>query len=259
MNLLMLRKIISVFLVPPGLLIVLILTALILFRKKRRKTAVALLWFVVVLVMVFSSFTGEYLFLRPLEKNFKPVQSEGLAEMRKDGEKTAIVVLAGDVTRKNESKNKEEIGEATLKRLFGGFKVYQETGFPICVSGGMEPGAKGQTLAEVMGETLKEIGVSQDKIIYEDKSRTTWENAEYSIKLLESQGFKRIILVTDAVHMRRSVECFSGRGVEIIPFPSGFLCGTPRLIDWLPNSGSLNNNLRALHEWEGLIYYRIRY
>lgn len=258
MNLLMLRMIFASFLVPPGLFIVLILTALFLYMKKRRSLATALLWTLISLLMVLSSAVGEYLLVRPLESPYLSLGSEELIHVRDNDEKTAIVILSGGIIRNDKTKE-VEIGEATLKRLFGGFKVYQETGFPICVSGGMEPGAKGQTLAEVMGETLKEIGVSQDKIIYENKSRTTWENAEYSIKLLESQGFKRIILVTDAVHMRRSVECFSGRGVEIIPFPSGFLCGTPRLIDWLPNSGSLNNNLRALHEWEGLIYYRIRY
>lgn len=93
----------------------------------------------------------------------------------------------------------------------------------------------------------------------EGESRTTWENAVYSIKLLKSQGFERIILITDAVHMKRSVVSFQDRGVEVVPYPSGYLYGAPSLTDWLPNSGSLNNNLRALHEWAGLVYYGLRY
>lgn len=123
----------------------------------------------------------------------------------------------------------------------------------------MEPGASGDTLAEIMGKTLKEMGVPQSKIIYEDSSRTTWENAVYSVKLLKGLGFKNIILVTDAVHMKRSMEVFQEQGIEVVPHPSGYLYGNPDLTKWLPNSGSLNNNLRAIHEWAGLVYYTIRY
>ena len=256
----LLRKILSAFLVPPGLFILLIITALFLLWRKRRKVAAAVLWLVVLMILVLSSFIGEYILLRPLEEGYTPAADTELAEMQEEGKKTAVVVLAGDITRKNDGdKNETEIGEATLKRLIGGFKVYKETGFPICVSGGIEPGAQGDTLAGVMSKELTVFGVPENKIIEEGDSRTTWENAVYSIKLLKSQGFERVILITDAVHMKRSVVSFQDRGVEVMPYPSGYLYGIPGFTDWLPNSGSLNNNLRALHEWAGLVYYRIRY
>ena len=260
MNLLLLRKTVSAFIVPPGLFILLIVTALFLFWRKRRKVAAAVLWLVILMILVLSSFIGEYILLWPLEEGYAPAAGTKLAEMQEDGKKTAVVVLASGITRKNDDDRKEsEIGEATLKRLVGGFKVYKETGFPICVSGGIEPGAQGDTLAGVMSKELIAFGVPKSKIIEEGDSRTTWENAVYSMKLLKSQGFERVLLVTDAVHMKRSVEVFQNRGLEVVPYPSGYLYGVPGLTDWLPNSGSLNKNLRALHEWAGLVYYRIRY
>lgn len=261
MNLLVLRKIISAFLVPPGLFILLILAALFLLGKRRRKPAVALLWLAVLLIFVLSSFTGTYILLRPLEKGYAPVSERALTEMAKDGEKTAVVVLAGDVTRglQADKEADAQIGEGTLQRVFAGLLVYKAAGFPVCVSGGLEPGAEGEPLAKIMGKVLNRMGVPQNKIIYEGSSRTTWENAVYSVKLLKGMGFERVILVTDAVHMRRSTEAFRAQRINVVPSPSGYLYGKPGFTKWLPNSGSLDNNLRALHEWAGLVYYKIRY
>ena len=46
----------------------------------------------------------------------------------------------------------------------------------------------------------------------------------------------------------------------MVPCPSGYLYEkSPGLLDFVPNRDSLDDNLRALHEWAGLIYYGLRY
>jgi len=83
------------------------------------------------------------------------------------------------------------------------------------------------------------------------------ESAEYSLKKLEEEGYQRIILVTSALHMRRSVKCFKESEIKIIPAPVNYIFEKEPLniLDFLPNAGALSNNFYAIHEWIGLVYY----
>jgi len=83
------------------------------------------------------------------------------------------------------------------------------------------------------------------------------ESAKYSLKKLEEEGYQRIILVTSALHMRRSVKCFERGEIKIIPAPVNYILGKEPLniLDFLPHAGALSNSFYAIHEWIGLIYY----
>ena len=55
---------------------------------------------------------------------------------------------------------------------------------------------------------LEREGVNTADIILEPKSRTTQENAEFSIPLLRQMGAHRVIIVTSWYHSRRALACF---------------------------------------------------
>ena len=55
---------------------------------------------------------------------------------------------------------------------------------------------------------LERNGVPASAITVEGKSRTTRENAEFSIPLLRQMGAKRVIIVTTWYHSRRGLMCF---------------------------------------------------
>jgi len=110
-----------------------------------------------------------------------------------------------------------------------------------------------------MEEVLIEMGVPPDDVFQESESRTTYENALFAIEEIRQQGYQEIILVTSALHMRRSVQSFENNEVTIIPAPVNYLFENtqPGLLNILPNRFSFDHNLRALHEWIGLLYYKI--
>ena len=91
------------------------------------------------------------------------------------------------------------------------------------------------------------------------KSINTIENARFSARMIEDAGIKRVILVTDAWHMRRSVDRFRSAGLEVIPAPTNYAT-QPELspIDFLPTTGGLFNSTRAFHEWIGILVSRAR-
>ncbi len=256
--LLYLRKILMTFVFPPGIFIIISLIILILILYKKRKSSLFLSLILIFVMFFLSSRVGECILLKPLEDDFKPVNTVELN--KEDLKDTAIAVLAGGYVIGSPASEKAggEIGETTLARMYGGLKIYNELGCDICVSGGILPGNDtGVSIAEVMKDVYVNWNVPEDKIIVENRSRTTLENGEFSIQILKEKGYENIILVTSALHMKRSVKCFENRGMKIIPAPTNYIFETTAvsITDILPNSNSLGKNLRALHEWVGLLYY----
>ncbi|NJL46489.1 MAG: YdcF family protein [Leptolyngbyaceae cyanobacterium SM2_5_2] len=103
----------------------------------------------------------------------------------------------------------------------------------------------GRSDAIELGQMLTKVGVPASAIQGEPCSATTNENAEFTAALLQPQGIKRVILVTDLPHLLRSTLTFRSFGFEVIPHPSR-----------VPASFDIRQRQRlVLREWAGLLTY----
>lgn len=102
--------------------------------------------------------------------------------------------------------------------------------------------------APSMISQLQEKGVPRQTMDGENCSLTTAENALFSAAVLQPRGIKKIILITDAPHMLRSLLVFRANGFEVIPR------STP-LPAYLGTQGSFMLKLR---EYGGLFTYAFR-
>jgi uncharacterized SAM-binding protein YcdF (DUF218 family) len=68
---------------------------------------------------------------------------------------------------------------------------------------------------EINRQLLIEDGVPAKAIELETQSRTTRENAQFTVKLLREQKLRRVILVTSWYHSRRALVCFRHYAPEI--------------------------------------------
>jgi len=78
------------------------------------------------------------------------------------------------------------------------------------------------TWASLMKEQAESLGIPGKKILLEDKSRSTEEDALYTKEILQQNGFKSIILVTSPYHSKRASLIFErvmGREFKIISAP----------------------------------------
>ncbi len=125
---------------------------------------------------------------------------------------------------------------------------------PIVVTGGPKT-----ELTDMMREVLEAEGVPAEKIRVESRSRSTYENAVFTVAILRPLGVHRIGLVTEAYHMRRAEACFRKQGLEVVAAPCAYR--TLEFRDakaWLlPDSRGINFNEDALHEAVGLFWYRV--
>jgi len=157
----------------------------------------------------------------------------------------AIVILGGGGQR---AFAPEYAGPAAdpvlLERLSYGAYIAGKTGLPILVTGFHEE-------ADAMRDTLRRnFGV--DARWVDDQAYDTFQNARNSVRLLQADGVHRIVLVTRATHMWRSVREFSDAGVEVVPAPVGILA--PRDIGfsyYLPNPDALLRAHSAVYELLG--------
>jgi uncharacterized SAM-binding protein YcdF (DUF218 family) len=77
----------------------------------------------------------------------------------------------------------------------------------------------------------------------------------------EELGVERPVVVTSAWHMPRSVYAFRRNGTEPIPAPTVYRHdpAAPSAADFFPSAGGFETSATALHEYVGLLYYRLRY
>jgi uncharacterized SAM-binding protein YcdF (DUF218 family) len=115
--------------------------------------------------------------------------------------------------------------------------------------------------ADFVKEQLQEMGVAASDILSENQSRNTYENAVNSKKLLDSLQLKGpYLLITSAMHMKRSQKVFTKAGITIIGFPCNYnAINNPQLF-----LDAITPSYNAFYGWDiylkevvGLLVYRL--
>lgn len=105
---------------------------------------------------------------------------------------------------------------------------------------------------------LPAFGLDPKRVVIEDRSRTTAENAADTLRLVHPAPSQTWLLITSAWHMPRSVGVFRKAGWHVIPYPTDYLTSAD---SWRLNTLDFVDNLAlvrtALKEWVGLAAYRL--
>ena len=108
---------------------------------------------------------------------------------------------------------------------------------------------------------MDEVGFDTSKMVFEDRSRNTRENAVFSKELMQPAEGETWVLVTSALHMPRSVGSIRAVGWPVVPWPVDYRTGPAQHLHFRAPWGFSEHFealQTALHEWTGLIYYRMR-
>jgi uncharacterized SAM-binding protein YcdF (DUF218 family) len=229
------------------------LAILNLWRKPREtRRGLRLLTTVYLALLALSTPAVAHLALGSLEWQYAPLE-------RRPAEAQAIVVLASCVRFVSPDETRVELDEDSVARCLYAVELYRQgPPCPVVLSGGkVDPQAPGPATAQAMADFLRQLGVKPTDLIVEGASRTTFENAVESARLLMSRRLSSVLLVTDAVDMFRAVRCFEKQGVAVIPAPCHYRA-TPfqaTLFTFLPSHKAVSNCHRVWHEWLGTVWY----
>jgi uncharacterized SAM-binding protein YcdF (DUF218 family) len=229
-------------LLPPASLVWLGLLALLIPRRAGRWIAAACLVPAVLLAMPFVA-----------QSLLASLDPPAAAAVEGPGTELpgAIVILSGDVERTPIP------GELDLgPRERAGAALHRATGLPILVTGGLVNGPP--PVGQLMARSLP-VDFATPVRWVEDRSATTWENAQFSVPILRAAGVRRVYLVTHAWHMRRALLAFDAAGMPAVPVPVRLDPG-PRgtLSEFVPGLAAWVRSYYAVHEWIGIAGYRWR-
>jgi uncharacterized SAM-binding protein YcdF (DUF218 family) len=246
-------KLVSTLIKPPGLILSLMLLGVIL-RLRFYRTGQGFIFGGVFLLIAFSMPVFSGMMARLYEDT--PVLD--VAAIKKSTA-SAIVVLAGGQTDAPEYQG-HTVSRYTLERIRYGAYLQRQTRLPILVTGGRVYGDESIAEAELMQQVLEKEFLAIVRWV-ENKSRTTYENAVFTQTILASENINHILLVTHAIHMPRAKEAFEQAGFTVTPAPMGLKGKASRTIisGLLPSAGSLKLTNELFHEWIGRLWYKLRY
>ena len=183
-----------------------------------------------------------------------------------------VVVLGGGLRPALAPRAGVEVAEGG-DRLLTGLRLMRANKAPLLLTSGGQvsftAGDPAPAEAKSARQLAIELGLPPSRILINPGSRTTAEEARDIGTMARERGWTRVLLVTSAFHMPRSLATFRQRsGLQVIPvacdyqFPNRSRYGRPTagslLLGLAPNAEALHLSSLALKEHLGLALYRLK-
>lgn len=198
--------------------------------------------------------------VRALEWQYLPLQPVPAAD--------AILILSGGIRPKAPPRPTIEVNEAGDRVLYGAELFRRGHAPQVICTGHIGTGAiERRPEAEDMADLLEMVGVPRAAIVLETKAQNTHEHAVNLCPMFQERQIRRVLLVTSAIHMPRSMGVFQRTcpGVEYIPAPADYRTTEAPPAPWyrslvavIPTPRNLADFTDATHEYLGMWYYRLR-
>ena len=249
-----LSKILTYLILPASMLALLLLIFLLVRNPKVKRVALSLF------VFLFFLFTNPFIADRLIGWWEIPATPIHALEQRYE-----VAIILSGVTEMDKSYPDRVHLQKGADRIMHTVQLYKEGLInKIVVSGG-----SGSLLTENVPSEAAQIkrvllisGVPEQDILLEERSRNTYENALYTRELLEEKSIpgKKLLLVTSAFHMRRSLGCFKNAGLNPTPYSTDFSSteinySPANLI--VPSDGALSTWTTLIKEWLGYSIYKV--
>jgi uncharacterized SAM-binding protein YcdF (DUF218 family) len=198
----------------------------------------------------------------------EPVSNRLVRSMEEDAVKTArdgttydvVVLLGGLVDHRATATTNDTAYNDGVERLLKTFDLLR-TGharFAI-LSGGKDEDDDPIVEGPLLARQLAEWGIARERLITEDASRNTRENASFSARIIKDRGFRDVLLVTSAGHVPRALAAFRVEGVRADALPVDYRSFDPARSHerWLPRASALSASAGALRELAGRAIYGV--
>lgn len=243
---LFLIQVIYGFLLPPGGIILLLLLFNLYGYRKHWKWQ-PILSAIILILYFLSTRIGADFIAGPLERAYPHPEtvSGDVLLMVGRGALSGVPGVGGE----------GQPGPITARSMLVTAELYQKTHLPILVAGGVTF-SNSISEAEVSLREFKNLGIPEDKLYGDLKSRNTVENAKNSAEICAENHWTHPILLAEAVHAPRAVMIFRRAGLDVSVYPTNYRrefthYGSP-IFAFIPNANDLNDSSVAIKEWLGI-------
>jgi len=244
--------VLATFLISPlGTTLAFGLFSFVLYKYGKQRLGRVTGWLSVIWLIFFSLPVISHSLRSIQEAGFPPIAVEKLPK------KQAIVVLGGAMRPAVNIDGLPDLRDSA-DRVWHAARLFHAGRAPLVVlSGGSDLNVRAYPEAEAMKVFLLDLGLPENALVLEPRSRNTRQNAEYTADLLLPMGVKDILLVTSAMHMRRSVSLFESRGFNVTAAATDY--AIRRRFGWndiIPKADSLDESAKVIKEIVGFYFGR---
>jgi len=197
-------KLATQLLLPPGGLLLLAFTGLLARRKWWGR---ALLILSLAALWLLSTAPVRDALTRPLEFASPALQASQISDLSwMPAGSTAIVLLGGGMYEQApEYGGGNGLKGSALSRTTYAAGLARQTGLPVYATGGKPLTEADESEGGVMRRWLIRFGVAEQQVYAEQASENTWQNASYMKAVLHARGISRVVLVSSAWRMPRAI------------------------------------------------------
>jgi len=245
MDLFLLKKIITVLIMPINIVLLLLIFSLVFHRKKPKHSFKSLsAAFIILLVGSFAPFSNTV--MTAIENDYPPYVKTNVPI-------DYIVVLGCGHYTNAMLPVTSQLQTCSLQRMVEAVRIYQlhpEARIITSGNGGVNPVSN----AETVKQSLILLGIPAQKIITENFPKDTEEEAQLIAPRVQGT---QVILVTNADHMPRSINYFQSEGIYPIAAPTGYWVknqdSKKSWAHYMPSSKKLEQSTIAWYESLGLL------
>jgi uncharacterized SAM-binding protein YcdF (DUF218 family) len=129
----------------------------------------------------------------------------------------------------------EQVSPVFRERINHALDLYRQGKVRKIIFTGGQGNKDEETEAVAAREYAIKSGIPKQDIFIEENSHTTYENVLYAKQLADAQGLKKVLIVSDPLHMKRAVAMARNIGLDAYPSPTP----TTRYQGWRSQMGSL--------------------
>lgn len=226
--------------------LILLLGILLLFFKKHKTALGFLITFAIIFVMQGNGVIASFLLTK--------LQASYASDKAPSWKENNIILLLGAGTNKVPDENIIRPGIFGYSRILKTAQLYfschkSNHKCTIIISGG-DVFNMGISEAENYRNNLVAMGIKEKDIYVETESKNTYQNAEFSSKILKEKKYDNLILVSSGLHLKRSLLYFANFNLFPQPIIADYVSAYS---SYIPIGYNFALADLAWHEYEGIL------
>ncbi len=250
------RTLISNLILPLPVFWIFILLAFVQYMRKKKTSFRIFVIFSALWLLVISTPLVPNLLVRNLENQYNVFSPEYLQNTKRP---VNILVLGGGSTNDKRLPANSQLAESSVARLSEGIRIHRLFPGSTLITSGYAGKSNNTPHAIVSAKAAMLLGVDSASIKSQETPENTWQEA-----LIYKQMFgdsADLVLVTSAIHIPRAMYLFRKAGLNPIAAPADFMIKNRKrksISYWFPSAKNIEKMEGAIHEYVGLLWYRMK-
>lgn len=242
------RSLLSNIIMPLPMFYMLMLAALVFYLEKRKRSSKAFIYMAAFWFLIISTPPVPRALVKSLENRYPHLTEEVILSLP---DSCDIIVLGGGHSDDMNLSANNQLSTTAIGRLTEGIRIHRMLPRSRLVLSGYGNDSK-VTQAMVLYRTALLVGVDPTTMAIQETPANTRQEADEYVRKFGNT--RKLVVVTDDIHMPRAIKMFRIAGTDPIPAPANQFIkyGSKKRISWFPSAHYIRMVEDVTHEYAGM-------